>query len=718
MTSSTINTINIPQQSSAPQQIDTLLGCLEELCRIHKRPRSASALKAVLPLVNGHLTVDTFIRAAQRGNLDSTVTSRPLGDLVFEVLPLVLLDIRGDAILLMSEKEGSCKVWNPVSASTSEQSLAELEAEYGGQAILVKPILELDERASFYERIFKPSSWFWDTLLRYRKIYFDATLASLVINMLAIAGSLFAMNVYDRVVPNRAYETLWVLAVGVCIAYVFEFLLRILRGYFVDQAGKRADIVMSSILYERVMGLRLEHRPVSAGAMASTLKEFEALRDFFTSATMASLVDLPFVFVFIIVIGLIGGPLLWIPLLAIPIVAGIGMAFQPALNRAMNLNLAEATQKHGLLVESIAGLETVKSLSAEGYMQGKWEALVEAASASGFRSKLLASIVINLTNLFQQIVYVLIIVMGVYLIEENLLTTGGLVACTILGGRAMAPLAQISALLVRYQSARHALRGLNRLVASEQERPENIRFLHRPELAGGIVFDNVSFSYPGQNVPALIDASFEIKPGERVAVLGRVGSGKTTLLKLILGLYRPNSGSIRFDGIDQSQIDPVDLRANIGYVEQDSRLFFGTLRENIAIVRPEAGDAEILEAARIAGVEEFARRHPHGYEMRIGEGGTGLSGGQRQCVATARAVLMRPNLMVMDEPTSGMDQLSETNFIKNMSEFLPGRTLILVTHKPSMMALVDKIVLMDSGRVLAAGPRDDILKKLAENERK
>lgn len=711
-------TIKSPRQSSAQRQNDSLLGCLEELCRIHKRPRSGSALKAALPLADGCLTVETFIRAAERGNLAATAVSLPLGKLVSEHLPLVMLDAHGEAFLLLFAKKGSCEIWDPSTGSAKNKPMSELAHMYGGRAILVKPVLGLDERASYYERAIKASSWFWGTLLRYRMIYFDATLASLAVNLLTIAGSLFAMNVYDRVVPNRAYETLWVLAIGVGIAYVFEFLLRTLRGYFVDYAGKRADIVISSVLYERVMGLRLEHRPASAGSMASTLREFEALRDFFTSATITSVVDLPFVFIFIGVIWLIGGPLFWIPLLAIPVVAGIGLAFQPAMNRAMNLNLAEATQKHGLLVESIGGLETAKSLSAEGYMQGKWEALVEAASASGFRSKILASIVINLTNFFQQIVYALIIVMGVYLIEENLLTTGGLIACTILGGRAMAPLAQISALLVRYQSARHALRGLNSLVAMEQERPEKTRFLHRPSLAGGIVFDNISFFYPGQSVPALSGISFEIKPGERVAVLGRVGSGKTTLLKLILGLYRPSSGSIRFDGIDQNQIDPVDLRANLGYVEQDSRLFFGTLRENIAIVRPEAGDDEILEAARIAGVEEFAQRHPQGYEMRIGEEGAGLSGGQRQSVAIARAALLRPALMLMDEPTSGMDQMSEISFIKNMSEFTTNRTLILVTHKPSMMALADKIILMDSGKVVAVGPRDAIIKKLAENERR
>lgn len=713
----TSSILKLPQQNSA-QQNDSLLKCLEELCCIHKRPRSGSALKASLPLVNGCLTVETFIRAAQRGDLIATMTSLPLDKLVSEPLPLVMLDRSGEAFLLLFAKDDQCRIWEASTESSKSLSVAELERLYAGQAILVKPALKLDERASFYERAIKSSSWFWGALLRYRKIYFDATLASLALNLLTIAGSLFAMNVYDRVVPNRAYETLWVLTIGMGIAYVFEFLLRTLRGYFVDYAGKRADILISSILYERVMGLRLEHRPASAGSMASTLKEFESLRDFFTSATIASLVDLPFVFIFIVVIGLIGGPLFWIPLLAIPVVAGIGLAFQPSMNRAINLNLAEASQKHGLLVESVGGLETVKSLSAEGYMQGKWESLVEAASVSGFRSRILASIVINLTNLFQQAVYVLIIVKGVYLIEDNLLTTGGLIACTILGGRAMAPLAQISALLVRYQSASHALRGLNTLVAMEQERPEKTRFLHRPTLSGGIVFDKVSFSYPGQSVSALTDISFEIKPGERVAVLGRVGSGKTTLLKLILGLYRPSAGSIRFDGIDQNQIDPVDLRANLGYVEQDSRLFFGTLRENIAIVRAEAGDDEVLEAARIGGVEEFAQRHPQGYEMRIGEGGAGLSGGQRQNVAIARAALLKPALMLMDEPTSGMDQMSEIQFVNNMSDFLIGRTLILVTHKPSMMILADKIVVMDSGKVVAVGPRDTILKKLAENERR
>lgn len=698
---------------------DPLLACLGELCRYFGRPRSAVALRAGVPLIDGRLAPEAFVRAARRADVDAERVDIALDALVPDKLPAVLLEHDGGVVLALAiEDDGRLVLWQPATRERSRATPEELAASYSGTAILAKPRLVLDERSALLAGVRDPDHWFWGTLLRYRKIYVDTALASLVTNLLAVASPLFTMNVYDRVVPNRAYETLWVLAIGVVLAFVFELLLRTLRGYFLDQAGKRADVVMSSILYERVLGLRLEHRPASAGGMASTMKEFESLRDFFTSATLVSVIDLPFVLVFVFVIWLVGGPLFWIPLLAVPVIIGTGIAFQPALNHAMNLNLAEATQKQAVLVETLGGLETLKTLSAEGHMQSRWEALVEAAAASSTKTKLLALMVVNLTSFSQQLVTVVTVVAGVYLIEQNVLTTGGLIACTILAGRVMAPLAQVSALFVRYQAARHALAGLNRLVALEQERPEARRFLHRPRLQGDIVFDKVSFAYPGQQVPALREVSFAIKAGERVAILGRIGSGKSTLLKVILGLYRPQSGAVRFDGIDQNQIDPVDLRANLGCVDQEARLFFGSLQENIAITDPTANDERIVAAAKLGGVEDFAQRHPAGYEMRVGEAGSGISGGQRQCIAIARAVLRDPSILLLDEPTSGMDQASEQNFMRAMSAFLTDRTLLLVTHKPSMMPLVDKIILMDAGRVVAVGPRDSVLRALAENERK
>ena len=686
--------------------------CLEELCRLYKLPGALKTLDLIYPKSGKPITLDKFINIAKKINFEASLSELSLKDSDAQKSPIIIFNKKDEASLLLASDKNQYHVWEASSNQVTKITAQIFKTTYEKKCILIKPQVKHDGRVSFHEHIIKPSGWFWESLLKYKKVYIDVIIASLVVNILSIFSSLFSMNVYDRVIPNQAHETLWALAVGVFIAYVFDFLLRTLRSYFVDTANKRGDNEISAMLFERVMGLRLEHRPASSGSMANTLKEFDSLRDFFTSATLLSVVDLPFVLIFILVIGWIGGLLFLVPLLAIPLIVLSGLVFQPALERAMNLNLTEASQKHGLLIESISNLEAIKSLSTEGYFQNKWESILEASSASSFRSKFLATIIINLTSFIQQVAYVLIIIIGVYLIEKNALTMGGLVACTILASRAMAPLAQISSLLIRFQTASHALRGLNQLIASEQERPDHKKFLHRPVFDGGVQFDKVTFNYPGQSAHSLDTISFDIKPGDKVAILGRVGSGKTTLLKLILGLYRPQSGSVLIDGIDQNQIDPIDLRSNIGYVDQDSKLFYGTLRENIAIVKPDATDAMILEVAKIAGVEEFAKTHPLGYEMKIGEGGHGLSGGQRQAIAIARALLLNPQIILMDEPTSGMDNVAETLFIKNMHTFLNQRTLLFVTHKSTMMSMIDKIILMDAGKVIAFGPRDEILKKL------
>ena len=691
---------------------DALLLCLEELCRLYKLPGALKTIDSIYPKSTKSITLDKFVSTVKKINFVASVNELSMKALATQKLPLIYFNKNNEASLLLAIENDQYHIWEASLNKASHITAIVFKAKYVKKCILIKPQLQNDGRVSFHESIIKPSSWFWESLLKYKKVYMDVILASLVVNILSIFSSLFTMNVYDRVIPNQAHETLWALAIGVFIAYIFDILLRTLRSYFVDTANKRGDNEISAMLFERVMGLRLEHRPASSGSMANTLKEFDSLRDFFTSATLLSVVDLPFVFIFILVIGWIGGSLFLVPLIAIPLIIFSGLIFQPALERAMNLNLTEASQKHGLLIESISNMETIKSLSTEGFFQNKWESILEASSASSFRSKFLATMIVNMTSFIQQVAYILIIIIGVYLIEKNALTMGGLVACSILASRAMAPLAQISSLLIRFQTASHALRNLNTLIATEQERPSNKKFLHRAAFDGGIQFDKVTFNYPGQGAHSLDSISFDIKPGDKVAILGRVGSGKTTLLKLILGLYRPQSGSILIDGIDQNQIDPIDLRSNMGYVDQDAKLFYGTLRDNIAIVKPDATDAMILEVAKIAGVEEFAKTHPLGYEMRVGEGGHGLSGGQRQAITIARALLLNPQIILMDEPTSGMDTVAESHFIKNMNIFLKQRTLLFVTHKSSMMTMVDKIILMDAGKIVAFGPRDEVLKKL------
>ena len=691
---------------------DALLLCLEELCRLYKLSGALKTIDSIYPKSAKSITLDKFVSIVKKINFVASVDELSLKALATQKLPLIYFNKNNEASLLLAIENDQYHIWEASLNKASHITAIVFKAKYVKKCILIKPQLQNDGRVSFHESIIKPSSWFWESLLKYKKVYMDVILASLVVNILSIFSSLFTMNVYDRVIPNQAHETLWALAIGVFIAYIFDILLRTLRSYFVDTANKRGDNEISAMLFERVMGLRLEHRPASSGSMANTLKEFDSLRDFFTSATLLSVVDLPFVFIFILVIGWIGGSLFLVPLIAIPLIIFSGLIFQPALERAMNLNLTEASQKHGLLIESISNMETIKSLSTEGFFQNKWESILEASSASSFRSKFLATMIVNMTSFIQQVAYILIIIIGVYLIEKNVLTMGGLVACSILASRAMAPLAQISSLLIRFQTASHALRNLNTLIATEQERPSNKKFLHRAAFDGGIQFDKVTFNYPGQGAHSLDSISFDIKPGDKVAILGRVGSGKTTLLKLILGLYRPQSGSILIDGIDQNQIDPIDLRSNMGYVDQDAKLFYGTLRDNIAIVKPDATDAMILEVAKIAGVEEFAKTHPLGYEMRVGEGGHGLSGGQRQAITIARALLLNPQIILMDEPTSGMDTVAESHFIKNMNIFLKQRTLLFVTHKSSMMTMVDKIILMDAGKIVAFGPRDEVLKKL------
>ncbi|MFO1070679.1 MAG: type I secretion system permease/ATPase [Geminicoccaceae bacterium] len=697
---------------------DPLLLCLVTLTELHGRPLSPQALTAGLPVPeDGRLTPDLAVRAAARAGLHARLLRRPLRRIDRLALPAILLEQDdGACVLTALDADGTATIALPETGrGIVRTSLAELERRYAGWALFAHPEAAArteDSTAGGTRR----GHWFWSTLLRQWPIYGEVALAAVLINLFALASPLFVMNVYDRVVPNNAVETLWVLAIGALTVFGFDFVLRVLRGYFVDTAGRIADIRLASRIFEQVLGMRMAVRPASAGAFASHLREFETLRDFFTSATITTLIDLPFVALFIGIVWLIAGPVAIVPAVAVPVVILLGLAIQVPLNRMVRHSLQEGARKHAILVESIAGLETVRSVGAEGRMQALWERSVGAAAATANRSRLLSSITVNLAVVAANLVTVGVVVVGVYEIAAGRLTVGGLVACSILAGRAMAPLGQVAQMLARLSQSRTAYRTLDQLMRLPVERPAESRFLHRPVLRGDIEFRNVTFSYPEQAVPALAGVSFRLGAGEKVALIGRIGSGKSTVQKLLLGLYQPDGGSILVDGCDLRQIDPADLRRNIGCVPQDVMLFTGSLRDNIAAGRPQADDAAVLEAARLAGVDDFAARHPQGYDLQVGERGQVLSGGQRQAVALARALLGQPPILVLDEPSSAMDNGGEAALKGRLADELAGRTLLLVTHRASLLSLVDRLIVLDGGRVVADGPKEQVLKALAAGQ--
>jgi ATP-binding cassette subfamily C protein LapB len=696
---------------------DPLLAALVALTRLFERPSSGPALTAGLPLEDGRLTAELFPRAAARAGLAVRLLARPLDAIDPLVMPAVLLLKGGDACVLVGRAggDGYTILLPETGAGGTRAAAADLAARYTGYAFFAKPEIGFSQRDKELREV-RSGHWFWSTLWQSWPIYSEVALAALMINLFALASPLFVMNVYDRVVPNNAIETLWVLAIGAFIVFGFDFLLKTLRVHFVDSAGRIADIKLASRIFEQVLNIKMMARPRSAGAFASHLREFETLRDFFTSATITAVVDLPFVLLFIAVVWIIGGPVAIIPALAVPLVIGVGLLLQIPLNRIVRRTFKEAAAKHGILVEAINGLETVKSVGAEGRMQRAFEGFVGATAETANQSRFLSALTVNFAALSANLVYVGTVIVGVYLIAEGELTVGGLIACTIIGGRAMAPLGQVASILTRFHQSKMALETLNGIMRLPVDRTPEQAYVHRPELKGAVEFKHVVFSYPGEKNPALNGVSLRVAPGERVGLIGRVGSGKTTLEKLILGLYEPQEGSVLVDGTDVRQLDPADLRRNIGCVPQDVFLFHGTLRENITLGAAFADDAAVLRAATVAGVEDFATRHPLGYDLNVGERGEALSGGQRQAVAIARALLLDPPILLLDEPTSAMDNGAEARFMQRLAQQLAGRTLILVTHRASLLALVERLVVMDGGRIVADGPKDGVLKALASGQ--
>ena len=697
---------------------DPLLNSLIYVSRYYGLANSPEALINGLPLSDGKLTPHLFPRSAERAGLVAKENKSELDAISPLVLPVVLMLKDGGSCVLNSVNEEKTEVeivtddsgFVPISSSYED-----LKQQYSGRYFLVKKQFRYDERSPEVLKS-REGHWFWSTLWQSKKIYRDVLIASLLINLFAIAAPMFTRIVYDKVVPNLAFETLWVLASGIFVIFIFDLLLKLLRSFFIDVAGKKSDILISSKLFSKVMGVRMEARPASVGAFARHLQEFESIREFFTSATIGALIDLPFALLFLFLIWMMAGNLVIVPIVGVIILVGYAYFVQGPLKHTIEEGSRLSSQKYANLIESLSGLETVKLFGAQSQFQFRWEEAVAHMSNWNIKSRRITDGIQNTAGFVQQASNVGMIILGVYLISQAELTMGGLIAATMLSGKAIGPLVQLSLLSTRYNQAKSAMTIIEQVMAMPDEQEEGKRYIHRPIIHGKIELDKVNFSYPDSPIASIRDLSFTINPGEKVAIIGRIGSGKTTLERLIMGLYKPTEGHVRIDDTDIEQLHHVDIRRNIGCVPQDSQLFYGTIRDNITLGRPLSDDRDVLDAANRAGVTVFTQQDPAGLERQVGEGGMLLSGGQRQAVTIARALVGRPPVLLLDEPTSAMDNRSEMHIKQQLAQLKKTETLVLITHKTSMLDVVDRIIVLEKGSVIADGPKAEVLYNLRQGK--
>ncbi len=694
---------------------DPLLRALRFLGQFHGLPLNLRGAVQGLPIDGDQLTPRLFVRAARRAGLEARIVERRIEDLSDATCPAVLLLNSNEvAIMLGRTPEGDIEWLNLDEPETrSAVSPEEAKARHTGFAILVRPAPKFEERSRFEARTLS-DNWFWGTLLRFKGFYGRVIVATVMINVLALTSSLFVMNVYDRVVPNQATDTLWVLAAGALGAYVFEFILKSLRTFFVDRAGHRIDLILGSELFARVLGMRFGARPESAGALAGQARSYEALREFFASATVAAFVDLPFVFVFAFIIYLLGG------ITALPLVIGAlaaiatGLWMQIPIGRAVAASYQAGNQRQALFVEGLQALETVKATRTESQLQARMEQCVHVSAKAEGRSRALSQLALNLTAFFQHLVSTAIVIVAYFQVKEGLMSMGAMIACVILAGRAMAPLGLVASLLTRLQQSFRALEGLNELMRAPLERDDRgAGYVGLTRFEPSIEFDRVTLSFGAESRPVLENVSFTVAPAERVAILGRIGSGKSSLLRLLLGLYPCSGGTIYASGIALQQIDPAEWRRQIGYVSQDPSLLYGTIRSNLTSGCPGVDEQALWQAIARAGLDSFIRSLPRGLDQPVAEGGRSLSGGQRQALCLARALIEEPPLLILDEPTSAMDQATERHVLSTLDEYLaakPDRTLLLATHKRSTLALAQRVLVLENGRIVADGPKEFVVR--------
>ena len=698
-------------------QSDPLLVCLALMTQLLDHPISMSVLKSGFALDSkGHVPAAAIPDVAARYGFKAVWLKQRASEMPNYAMPVIAPLIDGRVAIIRAIKNGVVDLLFAETGMRSQQlDVKELEGLLQESTLAVK-LMPKTSKQSLLPIKDEAFGWFWNTMWRFRRFYYEAMVATVVANVLTLATVFFAMTVFNRVIPTQAITSLWTLTIGVTIAMLLEFGMRWLKAMLVDEGGKRADLAVNATLLREIMSVRLDHRPQSIGIFASSMRDFDALRDFMSSSLFVTVADLPFVVLFLLVIWLIAGPLVLIPLVVLILLIIVSFAVQPTLMRAMRENMKQAGEKQSVLVESLLNLEMLKAHNAENYLQRRWEKSNAAAVSSFMKIRRVSAWVSGLTTTLSQATTVAMLVLGVFMIIENTLTIGALIAVNILVGRILGPVSQTVQLATRYQQAKNALEMLDGLVRRPRDRNHDQRYLTPQGFEGHLVADNLEFSYPGPQPALVIDkVSVALGPGEHLALLGPVGCGKSTLLRLLSGLYKPSSGIVRVDNLDMLQLEPSELRNRIGYVGQEAQLFMGSLRENLVLSDTWITDERIMEALTSLGLHAMVASHPRGLDMPLTEAGGGLSGGQRQLLAVVRMMLRDPVYVFMDEPTANMDQNTEARVIRVLGEWLKGRTLVISTHRPQLLAWVDRIVVMHKGAVASQGPRDEILQKLTRN---
>ena len=692
---------------------DPLLDSLVLLTEHFGNPCSAEALSAGLPLTGINLTPELLPQAASRAGLSAKLVRKGLNELPSMLLPCILMLKDKKAIVLqeLNIEENKAIVSLPETGGEEQLSIEQLESSFVGYLFLIKQQYRGDRHFDVNVDSAK-EHWLWQKIKNTSSIYRDVIIASVMVNIFALVSPLFVMNIYDKVVPNLAFESLWVLAIGASIAYIFDFVLKQLRGYLIDVAGKKIDIEVSSKLFAKVIGTPLEKRGPSVGGMAKQIGEFDNVREFLSSATISAVVDLPFALLFMFCIWLVAGDLVMFPIIATILIIGYTLLNQSKLKKAIEETNKFSSLRHGHLIECLSTLESIKANGAEGVVQNAWQQMIGHTSTWLLKSKVITNSVLNFASFIVQISVVAVVVLGVYRVSDNLISMGGIIAAVMLTGRAISPVAKLAGLMTRSNQTLSALKQLDLLMAQEGEFEDKAHLVSRTKLNGNIHAENISFTYPQADIASLQPMTLKIEQGERIAIVGHNGSGKTTLAKLLLGLYQPSQGSIQFDGLNSKQIHPSDLRKNIGYLPQDIVLFHGTIRDNILFGTRQVTEYQLIRAVQLSGVSVFTDQNSQGLDQQVGESGNALSRGQRQSIVLARAILNSPQILLLDEPTASLDSRAEKQFIKSINATAKDRTMLIITHKMDLLKLVDRILVLDKGKLIIDGPKEQVLAQL------